>query len=59
MKHQLPGIHFDSDGVRFSVVSHHADALWLCLFDESGNRETNRIEMARAPGGQFTVHVKG
>lgn len=59
MKHQLPGIHFDAEGVRFSVVSHHADALWLCLFDEAGNRETKRIEMTRAPGGQFTFHVKG
>lgn len=59
MKHQLPGIHFDADGVRFSVVSHHADAMWLCLFDEAGNRETKRMEMVRAPGGQFTFHVKG
>ena len=59
MKHAHPGILIDADGVRFSVVSHHADALWLCLFDEAGNRETRRIEMERVPGGQFFTQVKG
>lgn len=59
MKHSIPGLHFDADGVRFSVVSHHADAVWLCLFDESGDRETRRLEMERVPGGQFSIHVKG
>jgi glycogen operon protein len=59
MMHIHPGIHIDAEGVRFSVVSHHADVLWLCLFDEAGNREIKRIEMSRAPGGQFSVHVHG
>ncbi len=59
MKHFTPGIHHDATGVRFSVVSHHATALWLCLFDESGNKETKRFEMERVPGGQFSIHVKG
>jgi glycogen debranching enzyme len=59
MKHVHPGLHFDATGVTFSVVSHHADALWLCLFDEAGNAETKRIEMQRAHGGQFSVHVTG
>jgi glycogen operon protein len=59
MKHSTPGIHHDATGVRFSVVSHHADAMWLCLFDESGDKETKRLEMERVPGGQFSVYVKG
>ncbi len=59
MKHLAAGLEFDATGVRFTVASHHADALWLCLFDESGNKETKRIEMERAPGGLFTIHVKG
>ena len=59
MNHVHPGIHFDATGVAFSVVSHHASALWLCLFDETGNAETSRIEMRRAHGGQFSTHVGG
>ncbi len=59
MNHVHPGIHFDATGVGFSVVSHHAGAVWLCLFDETGNSETGRIEMRRAHGGQFSAHVAG
>jgi glycogen debranching enzyme len=59
MNHVHPGIHFDATGVAFSVVSHHADAVWLCLFDEAGNSETGRVEMRRAHGGQFSAHLTG
>ena len=53
------GTTFDATGVRFSVVSHHADTVWLCLFDEPGNKEIRRFEMDRTPGGRFSVHVPG
>jgi glycogen debranching enzyme len=54
----LTGPHIEAGGVRFTVVSHNAHALWLCLFDETGKAETVRHEMQRMPDGLFTVHVE-
>ena len=59
MTHSQTGTTFDATGVRFSVVSHNADTVWLCLFDEAGSKETRRFEMDRTPGGRFSVHVQG
>ena len=58
MTHFQTGPLIDATGVQFSIVSHHAEALWLCLFDERGNKQIARYEMQRAPGGRFTVHIK-
>ncbi|MBS3648206.1 glycogen debranching protein GlgX [Pseudaminobacter sp. 19-2017] len=46
-------------GVRFSVWSGAAERMWLCLFDEQGEAETARFEMARGEGGVFAVEVPG
>jgi glycogen debranching enzyme len=51
------GTIFDAMGVRFSVVSHHADTVWLCMFDGTGDKQTARHEMQRAPSGRFTIHL--
>jgi glycogen debranching enzyme len=58
MTHYPAGPHFERDGVRFTIVSHHATDMWLCLFDETGTIEIERHEMQRAPGGRFTIHLK-
>jgi glycogen debranching enzyme len=45
------------DGVAFSVWSGAAETVWLCLFD--GERESDRIEMARGNDGRFGAFVAG
>jgi glycogen operon protein len=58
MTHFQTGPQFDATGVRFTIASHNAEVVWLCLFDESGDTETARYEMFRTQGGRFSVHVK-
>ncbi len=49
----------EAGGVRFSTWSSCAERMWVCLFDESGDRETQRIEMRRAEHGVFEAFVDG
>ncbi|MEO8310082.1 MAG: glycogen debranching protein GlgX [Caldimonas sp.] len=37
------GAHWDGEGVNFALFSRHAEAVELCLFDERGRRERQRI----------------
>ncbi len=39
------GATWDGSGVNFALFSQHAEGVTLCLFDESGNRETARIPL--------------
>src|SRR5271154_6475313 len=39
------GATWDGLGVNFALFSAHADKVELCLFDEQGGRETERIEL--------------
>ena len=39
------GATWDGEGVNFAVFSEHAEKVELCLFDESGRRERQRIEL--------------
>jgi glycogen debranching enzyme GlgX len=39
------GAHWDGQGVNFAVFSDHAERMDLCLFDESGTREVQRIAL--------------
>jgi glycogen operon protein len=39
------GAHWDGEGVNFAVFSGHAEKVELCLFDDSGRREIQRIEL--------------
>lgn len=55
----LPGAHLDDLGVRFAVRSATAERVWVCLFDEAGDRETARVELERQTGGVFASHVAG
>ena len=42
--HRL-GAHWDGEGVNFALFSEHAEKVELCLFDESGRREIQRITL--------------
>ncbi|HEY3634959.1 MAG TPA: glycogen debranching protein GlgX [Caldimonas sp.] len=39
------GASWDGEGVNFALVSRHADGVELCLFDERGRRERQRIAL--------------
>jgi pullulanase/glycogen debranching enzyme len=39
------GATWDGEGVNFALFSEHADKVELCLFDERGRRELQRIEI--------------
>jgi len=39
------GTHWDGEGVNFALFSEHADRVELCLFDESGENEVQRVEL--------------
>src|SRR5436309_16139687 len=52
------GAFLESDGVRFSVRSASAERMWVCLFD-GADRETDRLEMARADDVSFNLFVPG
>jgi isoamylase len=46
------GAHWDGEGVNFALFSEHAERVELCLFDESGGNEVQRIELP-----EYTDHV--
>lgn len=39
------GANFDGDGVNFAIFSAHAERIELCLFDETGKNEIERITL--------------
>lgn len=53
------GATFDGGGVNFAVFSEHADQLWLCLFDESGQTELQRLAFPEHVGGIWHGYVSG
>lgn len=46
------GAMFENDGVNFAVFSAHAKAVEVCLFEDDGVRETDRIRLP-----EYTDHV--
>lgn len=46
------GAMFENDGVNFAVFSAHAKSVEVCLFDDDGKRETDRIKLP-----EYTDHV--
>ena len=40
------GATWDGEGVNFALFAEHADKVELCLFDDSGRQEEQRIELA-------------
>lgn len=48
-----------SGGVNFSVFSEHAERIELCLFDDLGQQEIQRIPMVRAENYIWHIFVEG
>jgi len=46
------GAHWDGEGVNFALFSENAERVELCLFDESGANEVQRVELP-----EYTDHV--
>jgi glycogen operon protein len=53
------GAQVGRDGTDFSVWSGAAERMWVSLFDDSGNRETDRLELTRSGEGVFSLFVPG
>ena len=45
------GAQWDGDGVNFALFSEHAERVELCLFDDKGRRELQRIEVCERTDG--------
>jgi glycogen operon protein len=48
-----------ADGIRFSVWSGAAERLWVSIFDETGDCETDRLELVPEGDGLFALTVSG
>jgi glycogen operon protein len=46
-------------GLNFAVFSRHASALWVCLFDASGTRETARFKLPFCTNGVWHGFMAG
>ncbi|HEY9057156.1 MAG TPA: glycogen debranching enzyme GlgX, partial [Aurantimonas sp.] len=53
------GATIDDGGVHFSVYSENADEIHVCLFDEGGTQETDRIPLPGRDGGTRYGFVPG
>ena len=53
------GAHFDGEGVNFAVFSAHADKVELCLFDETGAKELQRLALPERQGDIWHGYVSG
>ncbi|MBN1685912.1 MAG: glycogen debranching protein GlgX [Spirochaetales bacterium] len=53
------GATLDSEGCNFAVFSRHAEAVFVDLFDPSGEQLTDRIELSRDSGDVFSARVSG
>lgn len=52
------GATLQSSGCWFRVQSLHASKIELCLFDEAGKREVQRLEMNREGTGRFSLFLE-
>ncbi len=53
------GAHADGNGINFAVFSAHADVIELCLFDETGERETARYRLPGRTGDVWHGYLPG
>src|SRR6185295_10322605 len=49
----------DRHGTNFALASDHAERVELCLFDESGQKEVERIRLLERTHGVWHGHVAG
>jgi pullulanase/glycogen debranching enzyme len=53
------GVTLDAEGINIAVFSAHATAIEICLFDETGEVETDRILLPDRRFDVFHGHVGG
>jgi glycogen operon protein len=53
------GATWDGNGVNFALFSAHATKVELCLFDEKGEKELERIELPEYTDEIWHVHIHG
>ncbi|MHC6075300.1 glycogen debranching protein GlgX [Ralstonia solanacearum] len=53
------GTHWDGHGVNFAVFSKHAEKMEVCLFDESGQHETQRLALPLRSGDVWHGYLAG
>ncbi|MFK0335361.1 glycogen debranching protein GlgX [Rhizobium sp. NPDC090275] len=53
------GANFDGEGVNFAIFSAHAERVELCLFDETGKTETDRITLPEFTNEIWHGYVPG
>ena len=53
------GAHVAAEGIGFTVWSAAAERMWVSIFNPSGNREIERIELSRDDDGVFSCFVPG
>ena len=51
------GATFDGKGVNFALFSENAEKVLLCLFDESGKREIQRISLSERTNNVWHIYV--
>ena len=53
------GVTLSGDGINVAVFSAFAEAMEICLFDETGTREVERIRLPDRTGDVFHGHIAG
>lgn len=53
------GAHATGSGVRFGAASRTAERIWVSLFDDQGDRETDRLELTPEGDGSFSLFAPG
>ncbi|WP_131114040.1 glycogen debranching protein GlgX [Lichenihabitans psoromatis] len=53
------GVTLQGDGLNVAVFSANADAIDVCLFDETGDQELERIRLFERTGNVFHAHISG
>ena len=55
----LLGAEVQGDGTNFAIFSDHASGVELCLFDETGQHEEQRLELPAMEGGIWFGYLPG
>ena len=51
------GSHYDGNGVNFAIFSANATKIELCLFDETGSKEEERVEVTKNENSIWSVYI--
>src|SRR5450432_587455 len=51
------GATWDGAGVNFALFSHHAERVELCIFNEAGRRELQRIVLSERTGDTWHCYL--